>query len=194
MFPDGSDVTAPGNVLILNGEDGPADTVRPRLETFGADLDRVYVRGLRGDDGEPLLYLPAKIDAFAQYLAQVQPRLVVIDPIMSFLDQSISASIDHSVRRALEPLGDLAAKHQCAMLLLRHLNKQANESPIYRGAWSMGFVACCRSAWVIAADPEHEERHVLAQVKNNLASPQPSLVFTLEGERPGAPRLSWLGA
>ena len=58
----------------------------------------------------------------------------------------------------------------------------------------MGFVACCRSAWVIAADPEHEERHVLAQVKNNLASPQPSLVFTLEGERPGAPRLSWLGA
>ena len=171
LFPDGSDVTAPGNVLILNGEDGPADTVRPRLETFGADLDRVYVRGLRGDDGEPLLYLPAKIDAFAQYLAQVQPRLVVIDPIMSFLDQSISASIDHSVRRALEPLGDLAAKQQCAMLLLRHLNKQANESPIYRGAWSMGFVACCRSAWVIAADPEHEERHVLAQVKNNLASP-----------------------
>src|SRR4030088_854814 len=42
-FPDGSPSPGPANALVLNGEDGAEDTIRPRLQTLGADLDRVFV-------------------------------------------------------------------------------------------------------------------------------------------------------
>src|SRR4051812_45980782 len=34
-FPDGSPGTRPRNVLVLNGEDGAEDTIRPRLQALG---------------------------------------------------------------------------------------------------------------------------------------------------------------
>jgi hypothetical protein len=41
-FPDGEPCKA-GNVLIVNVEDGIADTIVPRLEAHGADLNRVFI-------------------------------------------------------------------------------------------------------------------------------------------------------
>lgn len=45
----------------------------------------------------------------------------------------------------------------------------------------------------MAADPEHAERRVLAQLKNNLAPPQPSLAFSVQALGGSAPRLVWEG-
>jgi hypothetical protein len=191
-FPDGASGLQPSNVLILNGEDGPADTIRPRLEALDADLDRVFVRGLDGDD-QALLRLPAQVDAFGHYLAQIQPKLVVIDPILAFLDPSIRPAADHSVRRALHPLAALAARYACTVVLIRHLNKCVGNAALYRGAWSIGFVAACRSAWVVAPDPDNADRRVMAQVKNNLAPPQASLVFAVPLPGEAGPLLRWLG-
>src|SRR5436305_823426 len=42
-MPDGSPGLAPSNVIILNAEDNEEDTIRPRLQAMGADLDRVFV-------------------------------------------------------------------------------------------------------------------------------------------------------
>src|SRR5208283_5916291 len=43
-WPDGS-VAKQGNVIIWSGEDDPADTLVPRLETSGADLSRIFFAG-----------------------------------------------------------------------------------------------------------------------------------------------------
>src|SRR3954453_13375315 len=42
-MPDGTGGLEPGNSLVLNAEDGVDDTVRARLATLGADLERVFV-------------------------------------------------------------------------------------------------------------------------------------------------------
>src|SRR5438105_8681917 len=42
-MPDGSPGPDVASSVVLNGEDGGADTVAPRLEALGADLDRVFV-------------------------------------------------------------------------------------------------------------------------------------------------------
>ena len=42
-FPDGRPCPGSGNALVLNGEDGVEDTIRPRLQALGADLERVFV-------------------------------------------------------------------------------------------------------------------------------------------------------
>jgi hypothetical protein len=192
-FPDSSPCPGPANCLILNGEDGAADTIRPRLEALGADLSRVFVLH-QGESGlGPALRLPGQLAALDAALAQTQARLLVLDPVVSFLDRHVLSANDASVRLALFPLAELAARHGCAGLLNRHLNKDGGSRALYRGGGSIAFVAACRSAWLLAADPHQPKRRILAQVKNNLAAVQPSLVCVPEPQENGPPRLTWLG-
>jgi hypothetical protein len=78
------------------------------------------------------------------------------------------------------------------ILLLRHLNKEGGYEALYRGGGSIGFVALCRWAWLFAPDPGAPEHIGVAQVKNNLAPPQPSLAYEVLNRHPAPPRVSWL--
>src|SRR5207248_6481150 len=80
-----------------------------------------------------------------------------------------------------------------APLLVRHLNKDDGHRAVYRGLGSIGLVGACRAAWLIAADPKVPGRRVLAQEKNNLAPPQPSLAFEIVDAGGDLPSVSWLG-
>jgi hypothetical protein len=114
-------------------------------------------------------------------------KLVVIDPIVAFLDAGIQANSDQSVRRALGPLHQIAARHGCSFLMVRHLNKAAHGRARYRGGGSIGFQGACRAAWLVERDPVAADGLVLAQVKNNLAPRQPSLSFSVaRGEQYGS--------
>src|SRR5438874_1699415 len=42
-FPDGRPGPGPANALVLSAEDNSADTVVPRLQRLGADLERITV-------------------------------------------------------------------------------------------------------------------------------------------------------
>jgi hypothetical protein len=83
------------------------------------------------------------------------------------------------VRRALGPLHQIAAKHGCAVLMIRHLNKVGHGRAHYRGGGSIGFQGACRSTWLVERDPADPGGLVLAQVKNNLAGLQTSLSFAV---------------
>ena len=192
-FPDGRPAPQPANVLIFNAEDAVADTIRPRLLALGADLDRCFIVQADADDPADALSLPGRLGPLEDALRQTQAKLVVIDPIKSFLDRDINSNNDQSVRRALKPLAALARRYGCVILLVRHLNKTPGVHALYRGGGSIGFVSFCRSAWLVAPDPSDLSRNVLAQVKNNLAPPQPSLAYTLLAPEGSAPAIAWQG-
>jgi hypothetical protein len=191
-FPDGSPSPGPCNCLVLNAEDDPGGTVRSRLLGLGADLTRIFVMQARNPD-EDVLRLPSQIKRLEDVVRRTQARLVVIDPLLAFLDDDVNPNNDQGVRRALRQLGRLAARCSCVPLLHRHLNKTAGKQAIYRGGGSIGMVGLCRSAWLVGRDPLDPGRCVLAQVKNNLAPPQPSLAYRVQAEPSGAATLSWLG-
>jgi hypothetical protein len=190
-FPDGSAGPGAGTAIVVNGEDNDRDTTRPRLQALGADLERVFVFR-RANTAVPLC-LPEHTALLDEALARTGARLLVIDPIMAFLGPGVLAGNDPSVRRALLPLAQLAERYGCVILLVRHLNKAFGGRALYRGAGSLAFLSACRSGWLIAPDPQQPERRVLAQVKNNLAPPQPSLAFTVLTPADTPPVLSWLG-
>jgi hypothetical protein len=193
-FPDGAGAHGVGGAIVLNGEDGDADTIRPRLQAFGADLQRIYVHArARATTGEPL-YFPAHTDILDEALTRTGARLVVIDPIMAFLAPNVVNTSDQSVRRALLPLAQLADRHGCAILLIRHLNKRSGGRSLYRGDGSIAFHGVCRASWLIARDPRQPTRCILAQMKNNLAAAQPSLAYTVTPRESGPPSLTWTGA
>jgi len=192
-FPDGTSCPGPANVIVLNAEDGSADTIVPRLQALGADLDRIFVRHCDDEPGALPLRLPSQIAALDHILATTHAKLVVIDPIVAFLDPAIQIANDLSVRQALELLARLAEKHQCVILLVRHLNKTGDHRSLYRGGGSIGFLAAVRTAWLISQDPERPHHRVFAQIKNNLAPSQPSLAYEIIAHDGQPPVVSWLG-
>src|SRR5204862_7594613 len=135
-----------------NAPDAARDTTTPRLIALGADLQRVFI--YQPDAATPFFSLPKNLPLLDEALELIKPSLIVIDPIMAFLDQSVSVMNDHSVRRLFAPLAQRADKHQTAILMIRHLNKQAGQSAIYRGTGSIGMIAACRAAWVLSRDPD----------------------------------------
>jgi hypothetical protein len=191
-LPDGAPGPSPACSLVLNCEDGLEDTLAPRLAALKANLDRIFVIPRDQDVTQPLRF-PSQIHRLDQALTDRPARLVVIDPVMAFLDEGILSGSDQSVRRALYPLACLAEKHRAVILLVRHLNKTSNVRAVYRGGGSIGFIGASRSAWLVAPSPQDHEIRVLAQIKNNLGPPQPSLAFRLKSTRGGRPSLRWLG-
>ncbi|MCI0464974.1 MAG: AAA family ATPase [Gemmataceae bacterium] len=192
-FPDGSPSPGPANALVLSAEDSAADTIVPRLVRLGADTQRVFVWQRQDDDEVWPWRLPAQLDRLDEALTQTDARLAVIDPIMAFLDESVLCASDQSVRRVLTPLMQLAEKHRCAVLMHRHLNKKGGGRALYRGLGSIAFVAACRFAMLVGRDPLTPGRCVLAQVRNSLGKPQPSLLYRLDAADGELPVVEWLG-
>jgi hypothetical protein len=192
-FPDGRSGIGPANALVLSAEDSPVDTIVPRLARLGADLGRVFVWQREHDDEAWPWRFPAHAARLDGALGQSDARLAIIDPIMAFLDDSVLCGSDQSVRRALTPLIHLAEKHRCTLLMQRHLNKQGGSRALYRGLGSIAFVAACRFALLVGRDPQEPGRCVLAQVRNSLGRPQPSLAYRLGSADGELPTVEWLG-
>jgi hypothetical protein len=192
-FPDGCPSPGPANALVLSAEDNPADTITPRLDRLGADRKRVFIWQRERDDEDWPWRFPAQLDRLDDALRRSDARLAVIDPIMAFLDESVSSANEQSVRGALAPLVYLAEKHNCALLMHRHLNKQGGTRAVYRGLGSVAFMAMCRFAMLVAPDPLGPGRCVLAQVRSSLAIRQPSLVYQINAVDGSLPTVEWLG-
>jgi AAA domain-containing protein len=192
----------PHGVVLLSAEDGPGDTIAPRLLAAGADLARVLdlhtVRDVDSATGTPYergLLLPRDLRTLERGIKRMRARLVVIDPLKSFLDSSVNSFSDQDARTVLlEPLKRLAEENGATILLLRHLNKTTGGKAIYRGGGSIGFIGAARGGLLAAKDPDDpEHQRVLASGKSNLGPPLPSLRYHLvvdEGQT--HPRVEWL--
>ncbi len=97
--------------------------------------------------------LPSQRSPLDEAIAQHQAKLVVIDPVVAFLDPGIQTNSDQSVRRVLGALRQIAARRDCAILMVRHLNKDGRGLARYRGSGSIGFQGACRATWLVERDP-----------------------------------------
>jgi AAA domain len=197
-WPDGDQHAPAGSVVILSAEDGPSDTIRPRLDAMGADVSRIHLlTGIGGKDChgqyERMVDFRRDMATVDQMLADLKDcRALLIDPLSAYLGETDSHK-NAAVRSVCGPLAAVAEKHGVAVVFLDHLNKDSNQTPIYRSAGSIAFVAACRSAWLIGKDKADEKRRLFIRIKNNLAADVGGLAFRLEpryGEG-GLPVVTW---
>ncbi len=197
LMPDDSrsGLDGPASVLILSAEDGAGDTIRPRLEAAGTDLERVIIWDCNLDDdgSEMLPSLPEDTGLLADLIQRHGVMLVTIDPLTAYLGAKTNSYRDQDVRRALTPLAKVGEATGAAIVLVRHLNKAMGGSAIYRGGGSIGIVGAARSGLLVAKHPDDEERRILASTKCNLGPPPPSLAYRLEGHENGAGYIVWEG-
>ena len=186
-WPDGSRCAA-GNVLIWSGEDDPADTLVPRLMAAGADRARCFfIEGARRD-GEVVPFDPAR--DLGQLLEAIEKiggiSLLVIDPVVSAVTGDSHKNTE--VRRALQPLVDLAAKCDCAVLGITHFAKGGQGTdPAQRVVGSVAFTAVARVVMVAAkvkGDEEGQDTRILARSKSNIGPDDGGFQYHLEQSDP----------
>ena len=159
-------------VAMINAEDSLRNVIGPRVHAAGGDLERV--EGLTIDDGEyeRVITLPDDVDRLEAFVAETGARLLIIDPLMAFLTDKADANRDHSIRRALANLALMAERHEVAVIVAAHLNKDEQKSLLYRVGGSVGLVGAARSILLFAADPDDPDGttgklRLLAHAKSN---------------------------
>ncbi|CAG9244929.1 AAA family ATPase [Paraburkholderia caribensis] len=181
IWPDGGACERAGDVLIWSGEDDPSDTLVPRLTAAGANLDRVhFVSNVRDENGEIQPFDPSRdVPLLTELLASMEGvRLLVVDPIVSAVSGDAHRAND--VRRNLQALVDMAARHQCGVLGITHFSKGTKgSSPAERVLGSQAFVALARMLLVAGKD-EAAERRILARAKSNIAPDDGGVSYALE--------------
>ena len=187
-WPDGSPCER-GSVLFITAEDDMGDTIRPRLDACRADVDRVYqltaVRRIDDETGKPrdVLFTLADVAAMEAALKRLPDcRLVVIDPIGSFLGGDVDAHRDNEVRAVLAPIGLLASRYGVAVLIVAHRRKGNAGSADETALGSRAFSGIVRSIWHLSPDPRDDNRRLLLPGKSSLARKGDGLAFTLIGE------------
>jgi hypothetical protein len=180
------------HVVLLTAEDGLGDTIRPRLAAAAADLDKVTaLEGIKLSSGVLLpIYLPNNITDVARIVRATSAVLVLIDPLMAYLPESVNSASDQSVRQALLPLSDFAQASGAAVLVVRHLNKQPGKNVLYRGGGSIGIIGAARSGLLIARDNDNPNRRFLGVTKSNLCKQPRTLAFELR-EGAGCAVVQW---
>ena len=198
-WPDGSHCAA-GNVLIWSGEDDPADTLMPRLLAMGADASRVFfVTGAR-IDGEDRSFDPARdlVQLTGESMRVGGVKLLMVDPIVSAVTGDSHKNTE--VRRALQPLVDLAAALDCAVVGISHFSKgTGGRDPTERVVGSVAFGAVARIVMVAAKvkDDDGNEYRVLARSKSNIGPDSGGFRYDIEqvelDQHPGifASRIAW---
>lgn len=185
-WPDGS-LCAPGNVLVWSGEDDPADTLLPRLLAAGADKSRVYFVSGSRVNGELESFDPARdmatLQAEAERIGNI--RLIIVDPVVSAVTGDSHKNTE--TRRALQPLVDLAANMDAALVGITHFSKGGQGSdPTQRVVGSIAFTAVARVVMVAAKvkSEDGEDRRILARSKSNIGPDEGGFEYHIEQSEP----------
>jgi AAA domain len=179
-WPDDAVAPRHGRALLMCAEDDVADTIHPRLEWVGADVERVdVIVAARESDGgsDRLLSLERDMAALTAAAATGAYRLLVIDPITAYLDGA-DMNRQQDVRNVLQGLARLAGEANAAVVLVSHHRKQGEKGPaIYRTLGSLAFAAVARAVWNVVIDPSDPQRQLLVPVKMNLAPHPQGLAY-----------------
>ena len=186
-WPDGTSPTCPpGLVILIAAEDDESDTIKPRLIEAGADMDRIeFFESVLNEDGTKEFFNLRKHIPNLEWAIRRRDdvRLVVIDPLTAF-GGGVNERSQGGVRDMLQPLADMAARLNVAVLLVGHTNKNDGAKAINKTTGSQAYVAIVRVAWIVVKDASDSTRRLFLTVKNNLACDTKGLAFRLaDGKR-----------
>lgn len=189
LWPDQSQAPV-GDVLVWSGEDDIADTLVPRFLACGADMARVRFVGSVAVNGTQAAFDPGSHMPLleAELSRHESIKLMIVDPIVSAIEGDSHKNAE--VRRGLQPLVDLAAKHSIALIGISHFSKGTQgRNPTERVTGSIAFSALARVVMIAAvSDSPTGVNYVLARSKSNIGPSNGGFGYQLSfPEIPGFP-------
>lgn len=173
--------------VVSNPEDDLEAVVKPRLLTYGANEELIYLP--RADQA---LTLPLEFEKLEDLIRGTCASLVVLDPIAAHFEPESSL---HR-RRILRQLVSIAGRTRCAILGIHHTVKGPYDPLAQVGGSLGGLVGASRAVYMFNLVPNG--RYSLDCLKINGVAQPPPLYFRPSTIRVGqglkAPRLTFIGA
>jgi|HubBroStandDraft_3_1064219.scaffolds.fasta_scaffold65755_2 hypothetical protein len=156
----------PADAILIATEDGWEDTVRPRLEVAGADLDRLHVLCV-DEDGTGTPTFPEDMPVLQDN--EVAPSLVVVDAWIDTVAGGLQVKDAQKARQAVGPWKEYAAKTGAAVLLVTHTNRQESQDIRNTYGLSGALRQVARSTMYALEDPDTEAL-IVGPDKSNLGA------------------------
>ena len=167
-FPTCHDHCKAGSVLFLSSEDDWELTLLERFDACGGDRGKLIEVPAHKQNGEQF-NLHRDLDQLEKLITQVgDARLLIIDPVMSFVDGHFKNDEVTSVRELIHRIQTMGRRTKCATIGLNHLNKNDHV-----GAKSRinGSAAWEQAPRIVLGAREHPEYGLmLGKIKANIAS------------------------
>ena len=163
----------PIHIIYQTAEDGIEDTIKPRLEKAGADCSMIRV--IDETDKE----LSMTDDRLEQAIIETKARLIILDPIQAYIGATVDMHRANEIRPVLKHLGTIAEKHNCAIILIGHMNKASGSKSTYRGLGSIDIQATARSVLLVARLRDKPNIRIMAHDKSSLAPAGDAIGFEM---------------
>ncbi len=138
----------PINTLYLSRENAAEFVISPRFNALGGNAKHLHLLkgGILGK-GEACIrsgITLKDVSLLERALESTGARLVVIDPIQSYLGAEVDAHRSNETRPIMDGLIGLAEKHKACVLVVRHLSKASGGRAIHRGLGSIDLTGAVR--------------------------------------------------
>lgn len=153
---DGDLFGTPARAAIATAEDVLDSVAVPRLMAAGADRSLIEAITVAYDDERMLDLAPETLQELRAVLTDRGVKLLVFDPLASYIPGEVDSHRDAAIRRVLAPLARLAEDLDLAVLVVIHLNKSTSTDPLTRICGSIAFGAAARSVLLVGQEPESE--------------------------------------
>jgi hypothetical protein len=176
----------PCNILYASTQHLGSQLIRPRFLALGGDPARlVLLRGITSSAAPAALTLrdtPILEDA----LERTNARLLILDPLHSYLAAN-QPHRAHGAARLFDNLAQLAEKHSCCILLVRHLRRRGRSSA------AIELSGAVRTEFLVGSTPDAPAISALVQTKSNLAPLAPTLGYRIDPTGNLSSAFHWTG-
>ena len=195
--------TTPAKVLIISAED-TASTIKNRMQEIGGNPDNcILLKTPKNllELHEDSFLLPqdkddiAHIEAFANLLKEIKPKLVIIDPWSVYIGNDKNMNKSNDMRGITTVLTTLAKEYHCAILIVAHVNKMPQMENVNNAvSGSTALIDAARSALCVRSFGADSDRRVIIQTKANYSHKGKAVCYRIidQGEGKTA-RFQWDG-
>jgi len=173
-FEPNNQTTDCGDIFYMCKEDDIEEVINPRLIAMGADRDRFHIVD------EPF-YLDNDCKRLEATIKALNIRLVIIDPLTSFLGRNHNMNTAQSIGNLMRELSRVAFTTDSAIVVVCHLTKNACGNEIDRHLGSSDIVNAARSVLSATRENEDDEIITVKHLKSTLAKRAKPFYYEIVG-------------
>ena len=172
-FSDEEERNEPMTVIYQTTEDDADDTVVPRFNAASGDGEKlIFIK----EDEKNLTFGD---DRIRQAIEKCNAKLLILDPMSSYIGGDCSMNNANETRTEFNHLIAVAKDTGCAIVIIAHMNKAKDTSPLYRTNGSIDIAGAARSILAVTrtGNKGNPAERYLVQVKSNLAPMGSAILF-----------------
>ena len=185
---------APFNTVYM-GVEMPESAVRRRYMNMGGDPKRLSIfKGVINADGSTGPITLDNIPMIERTVTQMKSKLLIIDPIQSFLGSNVDMHRANETRPVLDELTKMAGRQNMAILIIRHTRKASEGGrAIHQGMGSIDIAGTFRSIFAVGTAADNHNERAMIHIKPYETPRTDSLAFTVNDKDIKHSKLVWKG-